>query len=886
MPRSPNPADEPEGHAEARRRIAEWQQAGKAGVMLRLNGLGLRTLPPELGQLTALKRLFLDGNQLTTLPELGQLTTLEALSLGGNQLTTLPPELGQLTALTWLYLSDNQLTTLPLELGQLTALRALYLRGNPLPAELQALADKASGGQALLAYLRETAAAGAGARKFDEAKLLLVGPGEVGKTWLLQALQGMVPRDVGSTKGLEIAREPLELPHPAEPGRTLHLNCWDFGGQEHYQVTHQIFFSAKAVYLLVWKPRTGLDADLVARLERIELSAGRTARVLIVSTHAEGGVAAVLGQAALRERFGELIWGFYATDSARGPAGTGIAELQRAIAAAAAQMEGMEVAFPPAWHAAREAVLAKKVKTMELGEFAQVGTGAGLVAGAVTGLAAVMEVQGRAVFFAKAAADPAAGLDGGNLVVLDPEWLAKAVGFVIEDGPTIAAQGILKHARLRTIWQEDAARGCPGYEPKLHGYFLWLMWEFDLAYRQDEHTSLIPQHIARNRPDDLLWTPAIAAAGRQVELVCRMPHDPPVGLIPALTAAVQALRRVRQPGEDKLDRNWREGFFLNTEERGAAYVELPDRELRLVVRHGYPANLLGMVLRTLEGIVQQRWPRLELDQRVPCLGRKQGKPCRGTHRKTWLEARRGRTIDCETCGQEDVEVDKMLDGFDAHDEEVLRRLAEVGENQRELLAAAHAMLTAVDPENKERERAPGMFTILPDAGKWSTGATHDAVRVTCWCEHPDGPHPAAPIGSGEAPDYVLTMPKAWVQQAAPYISWAAVLMKAFAPLAGDVAGALGAAGGMDLKEAITLMKDSIAALPAGKLEEGGRTDLEGTLRWRPEHAALRHIHDTLLEKIEPARRWGDLRAVRTKSGQVLWLCARHAAVQQPPEQKV
>ena len=45
--------------------------------------------------------------------------------LSGNQLTTLPPEIGQLTALTRLNLFDNQLTTLPPEIGQLTALTEL-----------------------------------------------------------------------------------------------------------------------------------------------------------------------------------------------------------------------------------------------------------------------------------------------------------------------------------------------------------------------------------------------------------------------------------------------------------------------------------------------------------------------------------------------------------------------------------------------------------------------------------------------------------------------------------------------------------------------------------------------------------------------------------------
>jgi internalin A len=88
----------------------------------------LTKLPPEIGQLTALRSLVLWGNRLTTLPpEIGQLTQLQSLNLYGNKLTILPPEIGQLTALRMFGLSGNDLTTLPPEIGRLTALEELYL---------------------------------------------------------------------------------------------------------------------------------------------------------------------------------------------------------------------------------------------------------------------------------------------------------------------------------------------------------------------------------------------------------------------------------------------------------------------------------------------------------------------------------------------------------------------------------------------------------------------------------------------------------------------------------------------------------------------------------------------------------------------------------------
>lgn len=70
------------------------------------------TIPPELGDLTALTELRLNGNQLSgTIPsELGNLTALTALNLSDNQLSgTIPPELGNLFNLDALYLASNRL---------------------------------------------------------------------------------------------------------------------------------------------------------------------------------------------------------------------------------------------------------------------------------------------------------------------------------------------------------------------------------------------------------------------------------------------------------------------------------------------------------------------------------------------------------------------------------------------------------------------------------------------------------------------------------------------------------------------------------------------------------------------------------------------------------
>ena len=70
-------------------------------------------IPSELGNLTKLEGLFLDGNQLsgTIPPELGNLVNLRRLNLRYNKLSgRIPSDLGNLTNLAYLRINGNQLT--------------------------------------------------------------------------------------------------------------------------------------------------------------------------------------------------------------------------------------------------------------------------------------------------------------------------------------------------------------------------------------------------------------------------------------------------------------------------------------------------------------------------------------------------------------------------------------------------------------------------------------------------------------------------------------------------------------------------------------------------------------------------------------------------------
>ena len=98
-------------------------------------GIGLTgSIPGQLGNLTGLKYLYLDGNRLTgSIPtRLRHLTELVLLQLSRNQLSdAIPTQLGDMAKLRELYLNDNQLTgSIPTQLEDLRGLHKLQLRNN------------------------------------------------------------------------------------------------------------------------------------------------------------------------------------------------------------------------------------------------------------------------------------------------------------------------------------------------------------------------------------------------------------------------------------------------------------------------------------------------------------------------------------------------------------------------------------------------------------------------------------------------------------------------------------------------------------------------------------------------------------------------------------
>jgi internalin A len=458
---------------------------------LDLSEQNLTALPEAIGRLARLQGLSLSGNQLTALPEaIGQLARLQELDLSGNQLTAVPEAIGQLAQLKRLNLAGNQLTALPEAMRHLRGLTELYLHGNEalgLPAEVLgsqwgsvvlSKAQPAKPSDILDYYFRIRASR----RPLNEAKLILVGRGAVGKTSIVNRLvDDVFHPDEQKTDGIRITEWPLRLNRDED----VRLHIWDFGGQEIMHATHQFFLTQRSLYVLVLNGREGgEDADAEYWLKLID-SFGADSPVIVVLNKIKAHPFD-LNRRGLQQKY-PAIREFIKTDCEDG---TGLEQLRHAIERETDRLKHLRDAFPTSWFTIKEQLAGMKENYLSFDEYRQVCAKLGETdSAAQDALAVHLHSLGIVLNYKD---DPRLQ----DTHVLNPHWVTNGIYKILNSKKLEEHRGEIRLRELSGILDGRT------YPARMRPFLFDLMKKFELCFTfpDDDTHYLVPELLDKQEP--------------------------------------------------------------------------------------------------------------------------------------------------------------------------------------------------------------------------------------------------------------------------------------------------------------------------------------------------------------------------------------------------
>lgn len=544
---------------------AKWTQ-------LDLSSLGLTSVPPELGQLTAVSVLHLQYNRLTGVPaEVGQLSGLTTLYLNNNRLVVIPEELSQLSALKQLFLHGNPALGIPDSLLGPTFIQILEGRGTPArPADI------------LNFYFSRQQAARTGTlQRLNEMKVMLVGDGGAGKTSLLRFFKGE-DHNAEEPETLGIALDTFTL---ERDGEAINVRLWDLAGQEITHALHKFFLTEGCVYLVVVEPRGDSEqGDAEKWLQLIERYGKGSPALLVMNkqdTRQPRGYD--LDANALRERF-PFIQGFAPTTCGR--VRIGCTELRNQLRAVLGSMPEAKLEVPASWVAvkndcfSRHGIGAEK-HYLSLKEFRGLCAKHGEKERAKQeSLARLLHQLGAVLHYAD---DPRLR----DTAVLNPYWVTDGAYRLLRSKDWPGSDGTLTLA--------EASKAVPDADDIATRYLLGLMERFEMCFTLEDVENqgppqrwLVPGALSKNQPNEVKteeWR-----APDAVRL--RYRYDPlPQGVLPRFIVLTHLLSE----GEPR----WRFGVILHDGAARALIRKVPKETVEVTVQ-GPPADREKLV-RTVRG---------------------------------------------------------------------------------------------------------------------------------------------------------------------------------------------------------------------------------------------------------------------------------------------
>ena len=248
-----------------------------------------------VSKLQNLENLSIVDSQVENIEILEELEKLKEANLSSNRIIGIPAALSNKFDIT--VAGDDSL----FDLTTSPSKRKLYIGDNPLISPPIEIVER--GDNAVRPYFNSMTGK---MEELNEAKIIFLGNGEVGKTSLMKALSGEnFDPEESTTHGINICKYNV----PINEQRSIDASIWDFGGQQIMHATHQLFLSRRCIYVLVINDRR----DDLQQEQKIEYwlqqvqTFGGDSKVILIRNKYDMFMQNNVSEGILQEKFPNLV---------------------------------------------------------------------------------------------------------------------------------------------------------------------------------------------------------------------------------------------------------------------------------------------------------------------------------------------------------------------------------------------------------------------------------------------------------------------------------------------------------------------------------------------------------------------------------------------------
>jgi Leucine-rich repeat (LRR) protein len=554
-----------------------------------------------VANLKELNSFWAEINQIEDITPLKSLNQLKFLILRKNQIKDITP-LKELKQLIFLSLESNPIINLPewiIEFPNLNVQWKSERKNNYIsfydnPIEnipIEIIAQGKNAVRNYFAQLKEEKE-----RKYlFEAKLLIIGEGGVGKTTFarkIQNAQAQMPDGDDTTFGIDVSKWNFTVQHHKLGEKIMFTNIWDFGGQNLYKGTHQMFFSTKSFYVLINDSREE-KTDFAYWINTVEQLVKSGSKILII-TNIKHSLTTQIDKNLLLGHFGDLIAGFVEIDLKNDF--ENIVKLQDTVKNYLKNLPEIGSPLPASWVNIREDLFRENRNFISYDRFIEICKRHNTY---IENINFLSEYFNRIGVFMHYYEDDLLH----ERVYLNSNWLVQMVYKILNHQIVKDKKGRLESEDIKAIWKDNELFN---ENDKLTR----LMHRFGLMYKiPDRNEFVVPVHLNSEQPYKK-WQ--YDSNGEVLQFVYEFDRYMPKGIMSRLIVALH-----RYVTNHELV--WQKGVNITYNATYAEICEICDRSNKYVIR------LFGSEKKELLGIINSKFDEilspfqnLHYKKLVPC----------------------------------------------------------------------------------------------------------------------------------------------------------------------------------------------------------------------------------------------------------------------------